>query len=265
MSSFILLLILLFTYIGSLIFRGWYNSSEQIGERGEAKVHEILSQLPKDYYVLDDIVLRTKRGTTQIDHVVVSKFGIFAIETKNYRGEVYGDDNRRQWTQIIVTKVRYKRKWYKTYTYITKKKFYNPVKQSLGHVYGLKNNLSQWPHLKVIPIVVFVGSANLSNVKSNVIVIYAHSLITTILNHRTEYLSESNVQEVIKLLTEKNVRNLVDNKTHIYNIYATQNELNRKVQSGICPKCGGTLLLRNGRYGSFYGCSNYPKCKFTIR
>lgn len=30
-----------------------------------------------------------------------------------------------------------------------------------------------------------------------------------------------------------------------------------------CPKCGGDLVKRNGKYGSFLGCANYPKCNFT--
>ncbi len=30
-----------------------------------------------------------------------------------------------------------------------------------------------------------------------------------------------------------------------------------------CEKCGGDMVLRHGRYGSFYACVNYPECKFT--
>ncbi len=30
-----------------------------------------------------------------------------------------------------------------------------------------------------------------------------------------------------------------------------------------CEVCGGDMVLRTGRYGSFYACANYPKCKFT--
>lgn len=30
-----------------------------------------------------------------------------------------------------------------------------------------------------------------------------------------------------------------------------------------CPKCGGKLVLRNGKSGKFIGCSGYPKCRFT--
>jgi hypothetical protein len=34
--------------------------------------------------------------------------------------------------------------------------------------------------------------------------------------------------------------------------------------SGLCPKCGGKLVERTGKFGIFYGCSNYPRCKYTI-
>ncbi len=30
-----------------------------------------------------------------------------------------------------------------------------------------------------------------------------------------------------------------------------------------CEKCGADMVLRNGRFGSFYACSRYPECKFT--
>lgn len=56
------------------------------GELGESFVAEYLEQLPDGYYIYNDVVLPTERGTTQIDHVVVSKYGVFVIETKNYRG-----------------------------------------------------------------------------------------------------------------------------------------------------------------------------------
>ena len=42
-------------------------------------------------------------------------------------------------------------------------------------------------------------------------------------------------------------------------------QVDSKIASGICPKCGGTLIMRNGKYGSFYGCSNYPRCRFTAQ
>ena len=91
--------------ISFVVFSVLRNTPKYKGEKGELHVHNILTQLPEYYTTLDDIVLKTTSGTTQIDHVVVSKYGIFAIETKNYRGEVYGNDDRQEWTQIIATDV----------------------------------------------------------------------------------------------------------------------------------------------------------------
>lgn len=50
-----------------------------------------------------------------------------------------------------------------------------------------------------------------------------------------------------------NVNIMEDKKVNSINI-----ESNNK-----CPQCGGDLTLKNGKYGKFYGCSNYPKCKYT--
>ena len=38
----------------------------------------------------------------------------------------------------------------------------------------------------------------------------------------------------------------------------------KRNEIGYCPICGGSLVLRDGRYGAFYGCSNYHSrgCKF---
>ena len=249
--------------VGIIIFGWWYNSAKQKGKRGEKRIHELLSKLPDEYYILDDVVLKTEKGTTQIDHVVVSKYGIFAIETKNYSGEIYGDDNRQQWTQIIASDVTYSKKWWKTYTYVTKNQFYNPVKQSWGHVYELKKNLPEWSYIKIVPIVVFTGSAILKGVSSKNHVIYDEELLATIQDYKTVCLSDADVEKVVKHLVEKNVRDEVDNKTHVRHVKKVKKEVESKMSSEKCPQCGGNLVLRNGRFGSFYGCSNYPRCKFT--
>ena len=41
-----------------------------------------------------------------------------------------------------------------------------------------------------------------------------------------------------------------------------ENTIKKSVpQDAKCPICGSTMILRNGKYGQFFGCSNYPKCK----
>ena len=243
----------------------WTYTPEYKGKEGEERIGRLLSQLPKEYIVLDDLVLKTERGTSQIDHVIISTYGVFAIETKNYRGDIYGDDKRNDWTQIIATDVTYSRKWYKTYTYITKNHFYSPIKQSFSHIYAIKENLTEWSRLKVIPIVVFTGSANLSNVSSNNHVVYDFNLLPTIQRYKTACLSETDIHKIVEQLSQKNIRALVDNDAHAFNIASAKKRFNDKIASNICPRCGGTLVRREGKYGSFYGCSNYPNCKFTTR
>ena len=68
---------------------------EEIGERGENLVSQFLS-CDKNSIVFNDITLfdeRTKKSS-QIDHVVIRQNGVFVIETKNYAGRVYGDNQR---------------------------------------------------------------------------------------------------------------------------------------------------------------------------
>lgn len=259
----VVVIIFVFVCIISIsIFIKWYNSPEQKGKRGEARVRKILSRLPEEYRVMNDIVLLTGRGTAQIDHVVVSRYGVFAIETKNYRGDIYGDDCRMEWTQIIVTKVRYSRKS-KKYTYVSKNKWYNPVKQAKGHANKIKSLLNDWPYAQVIPIVVFVGKANIKNVFSNSHVIYHKQLLSTIKSYNIALLTDEDVGNISDLLLQVNKREVISNREHVRSIKMAKKEMKKKVSSNICPWCGGVLFKRKGQYGTFYGCSNYPVCKFT--
>lgn len=242
-----------------------YRTPEKVGKEGEAHVADLLAQLPSEYHVMNDVVFRTDKGTMQIDHIVVSKYGVFVIETKNYTGEIYGNDHLSHWTQIIVNEVTYRRKWYKTYTYVTKNQFYNPVKQAWGHVYRTKDLLKDYTYLPIKPVVVFAGDASLEHVESKCLVVYAKDLLPTIERFKDIYLSDTDTQKVLSILDAFNIRVIVENKEHVQNIHKEQQRVQNIINSGICPKCGGTLIKRNGKYGEFYGCSNYPKCRFIAK
>ena len=78
-------------------------------------------KLDKDiYHRLNNITLPLDNGgSTQIDHVIVSKYGIFVIETKNYKGWIFGNEKQKQWTQVIMGR---------------KYKFQNPLRQNYLHI-----------------------------------------------------------------------------------------------------------------------------------
>jgi restriction system protein len=54
-----------------------------------------------DYVDLNNVTLEAANGTTQIDHVIVSRFGIFVVETKNLSGSIFGDMVGKTWTQTL--------------------------------------------------------------------------------------------------------------------------------------------------------------------
>lgn len=93
------------------------------GKIAEKMVHYKLMQLPEEYHVIDDVLFMSNGRSTQIDHIVVSPYAIFVIETKGYKGWILGGENSEYWTQII-----YKRK----------STFYNPIHQNDGHIRFLK-------------------------------------------------------------------------------------------------------------------------------
>lgn len=78
------------------------SSPDNIGKAGEKRVARKLDWLPKEYIILNDIMLPTQYGTTQIDHIVVSPYGIFVIETKNYKGWIFGHENSEEWKQSLL-------------------------------------------------------------------------------------------------------------------------------------------------------------------
>jgi hypothetical protein len=52
---------------------------------------------------------------------------------------------------------------------------------------------------------------------------------------------------------------------HKEQVKSYNRELEKMKEEKICPYCKTELVLRKGKYGSFYGCKNYPKCKYTLK
>ncbi len=234
------------------------------GVAGEAAVAMLLSKLNKDdYIVLNNVMLSTEGveganiNSSQIDHVIVSKYGLFSIETKNYTGWITGSENGAKWTQTI---------------YKTKNTFMNPIRQNYGHVKALEAVLDRLGmSAPIYPIVAFPGDADLKVKVEKSDVVYWGQIVSTITKHSTdEVLSEDQMRVIVDYLQENNIDSHDSRKEHVKSI--KQEKAGKQtdaandqaaVQEGICPKCGGNLIERDGKYGKFYGCSNYPKCRFT--
>ena len=104
-------------------FKGW------VGELGVNVCGKI--GLPsKRYCKFHNVTLPTDYGTSQIDHIVVSKYGIFVVETKNMRGWIYGKQYEKYWTQKFPN---------------SSYKFQNPLRQNYAHIKALHRFLPDFP------------------------------------------------------------------------------------------------------------------------
>ena len=76
-------------------------------------------------------------------------------------------------------------------------------------------------------------------------------------------LSDEDVEYITVILNDRNVTSAEERKQHTENIRRHLQEQQDTIENGLCPLCGGRSVIRNGRYGEFIGCSNYPNCRFT--
>ncbi len=99
---------------------------------------------PPDYHLMNHVTLQLNDGTTQVDHILVSRFGVFVIETKHYKGWIFADAKQANWTQVL-----FKRKF----------KFQNPIFQNMRHVRAVEDLLDFLPPGAIKSVVVFTGEA----------------------------------------------------------------------------------------------------------
>lgn len=220
------------------------------GYFGEKSVGYFLSKLDKTkYLVINNIMVKVGDRTSQIDHLVVSNFGIFVIETKNYKGWIIGNEDDYYWKQVI-----YKRK----------EKLYNPIKQNHVHIKALKEKLLDFTDINYISIVAFTTGADLK-VTTTTDVVYTINLLKTIKKYNKVTIAEDIKNQIFMKLNASNVDSKENRKTHVEAIHKNLEEKNNNIKSDICPRCGGKLVARTGKYGPFKGCSNFPKCRFTLK
>ena len=217
------------------------------GNIGERKVSKALNTLDNnEYKVVNNVMIRTDRGTTQIDHVVISVYGIFVIETKNYKGLIFGNEYDDNWKQVI-----YKRS----------ERFRNPIKQNYGHVAALKERLNLDKDLLIISIIAFTNRASLK-VNTKTPVMYDNDVVSYIRSYNNKLISEDDVKRIYYDLLMSNIDSKDTRKEHVHSIRKNLRERENNINNNICPRCGKALVKRQGKHGEFIGCSGFPKCRF---
>lgn len=202
------------------------------------------------YHLIKNVTLPTKDGSTQIDHIIVSKYGVFVIETKNMKGWIFGSPNQKMWTQKI---------------YKHSSKFQNPLDQNYKHVKTLESLLSLEKE-QVFSVVVFVGSSKFkTDMPKNIL--YGSRYIRFIKSKKQLILSGREVQNIInKIETGRLTPSFKTNRAHIKHV---KKIVNKKEENKECPKCGNSMVVRESKQGQnkgnkFWGFTNFPKCRGVV-
>ncbi|WP_456430942.1 NERD domain-containing protein, partial [Nitratifractor sp.] len=175
--------------------------------------------------------------------------GIFVVETKNMKGWIFGDEKQKYWTQKI---------------YKNTNKFQNPLHQNYKHIKTIQNALGIDKD-KIFSVIVFAGDSEFKtkmpeNVRQGI------GYIHYIKSKTKKILSKDEVSKIISQIESGRLSKSL--KTHREHVKHVKDIIDKKNKQ--CPRCGGELVLRTTKKGNdagsqFYGCSNYPKCRYTTQ
>jgi predicted RNA-binding Zn-ribbon protein involved in translation (DUF1610 family) len=243
---------LLFWYlVPILILLGILKSPWFKGLIGEAMVNLAIWLFlnKQEYHTIKNVTLPTEGGTTQIDHIIVSKYGIFVVETKNMKGWIFGDRNQKTWTQKI---------------YRHTSKFQNPLHQNYKHTKTLESLLDLNDN-QIHSVIVFVGDCTFkTEMPDNVT--YAGGFIRFVKSKRDEMFSAIEVEKIIAGIESNRLSASL--KTHFNHVKHVKSIVKDNQTLKSCPICGNAMILRESKQGihvgqKFWGCSKYPQCRGT--
>jgi restriction system protein len=183
-------------------------------------------------------------GTTQIDHILVSPFGLFVIETKNIKGWIFGSEQQRKWIQTLYGK---------------KFTFQNPLHQNYRHTKCLGEYLRLDPKV-VHSVVFFVGNCTFkTQMPPNVL---NTGLSSHIRSYRDRLLSDRDIERIVGDIERLKGDGSLTHGAHMRSLRERHNS------TTVCPKCGSALIERTARKGpnagaKFLGCTGYPRCRYT--
>lgn len=254
-------------------FRVRYN----IGRYGEYLTYQKLKHMEQEgaKFLFNVYVPKDNGETTEIDVLMICRKGIFVLESKNYSGWIFGSEHQKNWYQTLPTRRGRSHK----------EQFYNPVMQNRSHIKHLQSFLGEQVPMR--SVIVFSERCTLKSVdikSSDICVVNRYDVASAVLGlHEkmaAEALDENGIAQIYEKLYPFTQVDEEAKKQHIENIKsnlpqtpaapAEEAPAPEQIAPEMpkCPRCGGTLILRTATRGAnagnrFYGCSNYPKCKYV--
>jgi restriction system protein len=251
-------------YINMMISAAWYlipififaviiKSAWFKGVLGEWQVNLLIKFFldKNEYHLIKNVTLPTDDGTTQIDHIIVSRYGIFVVETKNMKGWIFGSPNQKQWTQQI---------------FKHKSKFQNPLHQNYKHVKTLEACLNAKTD-SIFSVIIFIGDSTFKT-KMPDNVRFARGGIEYIKSKTDAIFNGDEVANIIEQIESGRLERGF--KTNFQHIKHVRDIVEEKADIKSCTKCGSDMVMRKATKGKnagndFWGCSTFPKCRNVLQ
>ena len=202
------------------------------------------------YQSLKNVTLPSADGTTQIDHVIVSPYGIFVIETKNMKGWIFGGERQKVWTQQIYKK---------------RNTFQNPLRQNYKHIKALQELLGV-DDKELHSVIVFTGDCKFKT-KMPENVFRGVSYTRYIKSFSDVVFSDAQVEEMINSIeTGRKTPSIKTHREHVKHLKQKGASVKTAPNGDpTCPRCAAPMLLRTNKANGdqFWGCSRYPSCRGT--
>jgi Nuclease-related domain len=246
-------------------------TSEEIaarkGELGEYKVDIQLNQLPKDSLYLSDLLVKNpkaKSGYSQIDHVVLTPYGLFTIETKNYQGTIYGGKDLKTW--LVNGKF----------------KMMNPFVQNYGHIAALKKLIDKKHQPSFISIVSFTKRCTFKvgleyrKIASNELIVYdielsefIHRKISVLkLQHKEPLLSKTDISTIYHAINQANITDPIIREEHKLKLSTLEKTKGNTTAPATCVTCSKPVsakvrayCLSNKRFRGKIYCFEHQKTR----
>ena len=164
------------------------------------------------------------------------------------KGIITGNEYDDNWNQILFN---------------NKEVLRNPIKQNNGHIKALKDVIPALRYKKINSIILFTKRSNLK-VNTETTVIYYNKVNKVIKRSRKKEFTKEEVDYIYKKLNELNIDCFKQRVVHVKNVKRNIKEAEKKLRKNKCPRCGGKLKKKKGKYGKFKRCKNYPECTFRI-
>ncbi len=159
----------------------------EAGVQGEEKVASYLNELSDEYLILNNVSIQAKGKQTEIDSLVVSRYGVWVIETKNYSGYLTGSANAKKWQRERISQ----------YGVIRQDEVNNPLGQMHRQIWILKEVLKANYVYTHIHGLVILPSAQQVCVDSDEVVLDKEDLLEEIESERRVNLSDKDLYNIL--------------------------------------------------------------------